>query len=53
MANRHFDGRRPMVMKVLADSFIDRNGKPKEVYVVCFQPRAKFAYTQAIRGLEE
>ena len=34
-------------------SFIDRNGKPKEVTVVCFQPRAKFAYTQAIRGLEE
>lgn len=24
--NRHFDGRRPMVMKVLADGFIDRNG---------------------------
>lgn len=26
VANRHFDNRRPMVMKVLADSFIDRNG---------------------------
>ena len=25
IANRHFDGRRPMVMKVLADGFIDRN----------------------------
>lgn len=24
--NRHFDGRRPMLMKVLADGFIDRNG---------------------------
>lgn len=34
-------------------SFIDRNGKPKEVYVVCFQPQIKFAYAQAIRGLEE
>ena len=34
-------------------SFIARNGKPREVYVVCFQPRAKFAYAQAIRGLEE
>lgn len=34
-------------------SFLDRNGKPKDVYVVCFQPRSKFAYTQAIRGLEE
>ena len=30
MANRHFDGRRPMVMKVLADSFIDRNGNTTE-----------------------
>ena len=26
IANRHFDGRRPMVMKVLAEGFIDRNG---------------------------
>ena len=26
IANRHFDGKRPMVMKVLADGFIDRNG---------------------------
>ncbi len=26
IANRHFDGRRPMIMKVLSDSFIDRNG---------------------------
>ena len=34
-------------------SFLDRNGKPKDVYIVCFQPRSKFAYTQAIRGLEE
>jgi O-acetyl-ADP-ribose deacetylase len=34
-------------------SFLDRNGQPKEVYVVCFQPRAKFAFAQAIRGLEE
>lgn len=30
IANRHFDGRRPMVMKVLADSFIDRNGSSTE-----------------------
>lgn len=34
-------------------SFLNRNGKPKDVYIVCFQPRAKFAYAQAIRGLEE
>jgi len=34
-------------------SFLNRNGKPKEVFVVCFQPQAKFAYAQAIRGLEE
>jgi O-acetyl-ADP-ribose deacetylase len=34
-------------------SFLNRNGKPQDVYVVCFQPRAKFAYAQAIRGLEE
>lgn len=30
IANRHFDNRRPMVMKVLADSFIDRNGNSTE-----------------------
>lgn len=34
-------------------SFLNRNGRPKDVYMVCFQPRAKFAYAQAIRGLEE
>ena len=34
-------------------SFLNRNGKPKEVYIVCFQPQAKFAFAQAIRGLEE
>jgi O-acetyl-ADP-ribose deacetylase (regulator of RNase III) len=34
-------------------SFINRNGKPKEVYIVCFQTQAKFAFAQAIRGLEE
>ena len=26
IANRHFEGKRPMVMKVLAEGFIDRNG---------------------------
>jgi O-acetyl-ADP-ribose deacetylase (regulator of RNase III) len=34
-------------------SFLNRKGKPKEVYIVCFQPQAKFAFGQAIRGLEE
>ncbi|ADW18276.1 Appr-1-p processing domain protein [Desulfobulbus propionicus DSM 2032] len=34
-------------------SFLNRNGKPTEVYIVCFQPRAKFAFAAAIRGLEE
>nr|WP_310599202.1 O-acetyl-ADP-ribose deacetylase [Desulfobulbus sp.] len=34
-------------------SFLNRNGKPKDVYIVCFQPGAKFAFAQAIRGLEE
>jgi len=34
-------------------SFLNRNGKPKDVYIVCFQPQAKFAFAQAIRGLEE
>ena len=33
-------------------SFLDRNGKPKEVFIVCFQSRAKFAFTQAIQGLD-
>lgn len=34
-------------------SFLNRNGKPKEVFIVCFQPQAKFAFAQSIRGLEE
>ncbi|NLX18588.1 MAG: O-acetyl-ADP-ribose deacetylase [Desulfobulbus sp.] len=34
-------------------SFLNRNGKPKEVFIVCFQPQVKFAFAQAIRGLEE
>ena len=34
-------------------SFLNRKGQPKEVYIVCFQPQAKFAFGQAIRGLEE
>jgi O-acetyl-ADP-ribose deacetylase (regulator of RNase III) len=34
-------------------SFLNRNGKPKEVYIVCFQAQAKFAFAQSIRGLEE
>ncbi len=34
-------------------SFLNHNGKPEEVYIVCFQPGAKFAYNQALRGLEE
>jgi O-acetyl-ADP-ribose deacetylase (regulator of RNase III) len=34
-------------------SFLNRNGKPKEVYIVCFQTQAKFAFAQSIRGLEE
>lgn len=33
-------------------SFLDHNGKPKEVFIVCFQPRAKFAFAQAIHGLD-
>ena len=34
-------------------SFLNRNGKPKDVYIACFQSSAKFAFAQAIRGLEE
>jgi Predicted phosphatase homologous to the C-terminal domain of histone macroH2A1 len=34
-------------------SFLQRNGKPKDVYIVCFQPSAKFAVAQVLRGLEE
>nr|WP_035216595.1 O-acetyl-ADP-ribose deacetylase [Desulfobulbus elongatus] len=34
-------------------SFLNRTGKPKDVYIVCFQSRVKFAFAQAIRGLEE
>jgi O-acetyl-ADP-ribose deacetylase (regulator of RNase III) len=32
-------------------SFLDHNGKPKEVYIVCFQSRVKMAFTQAMHGL--
>ncbi len=32
-------------------SFLDRNGKPEEVFIVCFQPRARMAFTQALHGL--
>jgi O-acetyl-ADP-ribose deacetylase (regulator of RNase III) len=34
-------------------SFLNRNGKPKEVFIACFHPQAKFAFGQSIRGLEE
>ena len=34
-------------------SFLNRNGKPKEVLIACFHPQAKFAFGQSIRGLEE
>lgn len=33
-------------------SFLDRNGKPKEVFIVCFQPRVKMAFTQVMHGLD-
>jgi O-acetyl-ADP-ribose deacetylase (regulator of RNase III) len=33
-------------------SFLDRNGKPKEVFIVCFQSRAKLAFAQALHGLD-
>jgi len=33
-------------------SFLDRNHKPKEVYLVCLQSRAKLAFAQAIHGLD-
>ncbi len=33
-------------------SFLDRNGKPKEVYIVCFQSRVKMAFTQVMHGLD-
>jgi O-acetyl-ADP-ribose deacetylase (regulator of RNase III) len=32
-------------------SFLDKHGKPAEVFIVCFQPRVKFAFTQAMHGL--
>ena len=32
-------------------SFIDKHGKPKEVYVVCFQPQVKFAFAQVMNSL--
>ncbi len=32
-------------------SFIDKHGKPKEVYVVCFQPQIKFAFAQVMNSL--
>lgn len=34
-------------------SFLLRNVQPEEIYLACFQPRARFAYTQALRGLED
>ena len=33
-------------------SFLDKNGKPAEVFVVCFDARVRAAFTQAFRGLE-
>lgn len=33
-------------------SFLDKNRKPAEVYVVCFEPRVRAAFTQTLRGLE-
>ncbi|MBM9538244.1 O-acetyl-ADP-ribose deacetylase [Desulfobulbus alkaliphilus] len=32
-------------------SFIDKHGKPKEVFIVCFQPQVKFAFAQAMHSL--
>jgi O-acetyl-ADP-ribose deacetylase (regulator of RNase III) len=32
-------------------SFIDKHGKPKEVFVVCFQPQVKFAFAQVLNSL--
>jgi O-acetyl-ADP-ribose deacetylase len=32
-------------------SFLDKHGKPSEVSIVCFQPRVKFAFAQAMHGL--
>lgn len=33
-------------------SFLVENGKPAEVYVVCFDPRVKAAFTQTLRSLQ-
>lgn len=33
-------------------SFLDRNQKPGEVYIVCFQSRIKMAFAQAMHGLD-
>ena len=32
-------------------SFIDKNGKPAEIYVVCFDFRVKSAFMQTLQGL--
>ena len=32
-------------------SFLDKHGKPKEVYMVCFQPQVKFAFAQVLNSL--
>lgn len=32
-------------------SFFDKHGKPAEVFIVCFEPRIKFAFAQAMHGL--
>lgn len=32
-------------------SFIDKYGKPEEVFIVCFDSRVKFAFTQVMRSL--
>ena len=32
-------------------SFLDKHGKPKEVFVVCFQPQVKFAFAQVMSSL--
>lgn len=32
-------------------SFLDKHGKPAEISIVCFEPRVKFAFAQAMHGL--
>ncbi|PIE56679.1 MAG: O-acetyl-ADP-ribose deacetylase [Desulfobulbus propionicus] len=32
-------------------SFIDKHGKPDKIFIVCFRPQIRFAFTQALQGL--